>query len=321
MKRKLAGLLILICLMALPAGCGASSASSTSGGTGAAASASAMDGKTTMDAAAGDYGGIELTSTAQTDHTVRTSDADRENEAKRIYTANLSMETTAFDDAAKGLAALVDELDGWMQSSSVDYGGSGYRYGNYTARIPQEKFDQFISRAGKLCHVVSSYSNVEDVSEAYYDTAGRLGTQQTKLKRLQTLLSQAKDMEDMITIESAISDTENQIESLSGDLKHYDSQIDYATVTLSLNEVYQLSNVEQPAAGFSGRIAEALSSGAHAFLNFLQGTLVLLAYAWVWMLLIAAVLTAGLFMIRRKRKTLVKTGQKPLPEKRDDKTE
>lgn len=321
MKRKLAGLLILICLMALPAGCGASSASSTSGGTEDAAAAPAMDGKAMMDAAPEDYGGMELSNAAQTDHAVRASDADRANEAKRIYTAELRMETTAFDDAAKGLTALVDELGGWMQSSSVDYDGSGYRYGNYTARIPQDKFDQFISRAGTLCHVVNSYSNVEDVSEAYYDTAGRLETQQTKLKRLQTLLSQAKDMEDIITIENAISDTEEQIESLSGDLKHYDSQIDFATVTLSLSEVYQLSNVEQPATGFAGRIAEALSSGAHAFLNFLQGTLVLLAYAWVWVLLIAAVLTAGIFMIRRKRKALPKAAQKPLPEKRDDKTE
>lgn len=315
MKRKLAGLLLLICLMMLSAGCGASS------GTGAATSAPAMDEKAAMDAAPEDYGGMELSSTAQTDHADRASDADRANEAKRIYTADLSMETTAFDDSAKGLAALVDELGGWMQSSSVDYGGSGYRYGKYTARIPQEKFDQFISRAGKLCHVVYSYSNVEDVSEAYYDTAGRLETQQTKLKRLQTLLSQAKDMEDLITVESAISDTEDQIESLSGDLKHYDSQIDYATVTLSLSEVYQLSNVEQPAAGFADRIAEALSSGTHAFVNFLQGALVLLAYAWVWALLIAAALTAGILLLRRKRKALPKATQKPLPEKRDDKTE
>lgn len=317
MKRKLAGLLLLICLTALPAGCGASAGT---GGNEAAASASAMDGKTTMDAAAGDYGKMELSNAAQTDNAVRASDADQANEAKRIYTANLSMETTAFDDAAKGLTALVDELGGWMQSSSVDYDGSGYQYGNYTARIPQEKFNQFISRAGKLCHVLSSYSNVEDVSEAYYDTAGRLGTQQTKLKRLQTLLSQAKDMEDIITIESAISDTENQIESLSGELKHYDSQIDYSTVTLTLSEVYQLSNVEQPAVGFSSRIAEAFSSGTHMFVNFVRAVLVSLAYAWVWVLLSAAII-AGIFIFRRKRKALPKAEQKPLPEKRDDKTE
>lgn len=316
MKRKLAGLLLLICLTALPAGCGASAGTE---GNEAAASASALDGKTTMDAAAGDYGKMEMSNAARMDLAAQTDNADRANEAKRIYTADLSMETTAFDDAAGGLASLVDEMGGWMQASSVNYNGSGYQCGNYTARIPQKKFSQFISRAGELCHVVYSSSNVEDVSEAYYDTAGRLETQQTKLKRLQTLLSQAKDMEDMITIESAISDTENQIESLSGELKHYDSQIDYSTVTLALNEVYQLSNVEQPAAGFPNRIAEAFSSGTHMFVNFVRAVLVSLAYVWVWVLLAAAII-AGIFL-RRKRKTLPKAEQKPLPEKRDDKSE
>lgn len=317
MKRKFAGLLLLICLTALTAGCG------TSAGIGrneAAVSAPVMYGKTTMDTMAGDYGKVEMSNTARTDLAAQTDNADRANEAKRIYTADLRMETTKFDDAVGGLASLVDEMGGWMQSSSVNYDGAGYRYGNYTARIPQEKFSQFLSRAGELCHVISNYSNVEDVSEGYYDMAGRLETQQTKLKRLQTLLSQAKDMEDIITIESAISDTEEQIESLSGELKHYDSQIDYSTVTLSLSEVYQLSNVEQPAAGFPNRIAEAFSSGTHMFMNFVRAVLVFLAYAWVWVLLAAAAIIAGIFL-RRKRKTLPKAEQKPLPEKPDDKSE
>ncbi len=78
--------------------------------------------------------------------------------------------------------------------------------------------------------------------------------------------------------------------------------------------------MEQPAGGFADRISEALSSGAREFVNFLQGALVLLAYAWVWVLLIAAALAAGIFTIRRKRKALPKAGQQP-PEERDDKTE
>lgn len=53
-------------------------------------------------------------------------------------------------------------------------------------------------------------------------------------------------MADIITIESAISETEQMIDSLSGTLQHYDAQVDYATVTISLQEVGKLSNVEEP---------------------------------------------------------------------------
>ena len=49
----------------------------------------------------------------------------------------------------------------------------------------------------------------------YYDNEARLTTQRTKLERLQELLSKAEAMEDIITIESAISETELQIEYLT----------------------------------------------------------------------------------------------------------
>lgn len=319
MKKKLAIFLAALCLAILAAGCGSSGA----GASGTVAASNEMTAGNSSPAK-GDFGQMELMSTPQANSAAQIAEGHAKDgqtqEAKRIYTADMRLETTAFDEAAKGLSALVEELGGWMESSSVDYGGSGYRYGNYAVRIPQEKFDTFIARAGALCHVVYSGSNVQDVSEMYYDTAGRLETQKTKLERLQTLLSQAKDMEDIITIESAISDTEGQIESLSGELRHYDSQVDYATVTLSLSEVYQLSNVEQPATGFLSRVAGALSSGAHEFVSLVQGAVVLLAYAWVWVVLVAAGLIAVVFILR-KRKVRPVAEQKPLPEKPDDKQE
>ena len=50
---------------------------------------------------------------------------------------------------------------------------------------------------------------------------------QIKLERLQKLLAQAENMEDIITIESAISETEWNIEDLSGTLRHYDALVDF----------------------------------------------------------------------------------------------
>lgn len=87
---------------------------------------------------------------------------------------------------------------------------------------------------------------MEDISEAYYDTSGRLETQTIKLARLQALLAKADKMEDIITLESAISETEQAIDDLSGTLQHYDARVDYASVSISLREVKQLSDVEEP---------------------------------------------------------------------------
>lgn len=69
---------------------------------------------------------------------------------------------------------------------------------------------------GTLCHVTWQDDSAENISEQYYDTQSRLETAQIKLARLQELLKKAENMEDIITIESAISETEYEIERLSG---------------------------------------------------------------------------------------------------------
>ena len=52
-------------------------------------------------------------------------------------------------------------------------------------------------------------------------------------------------MEDIIALESAISETELEIEFLTGSLRKYDSKINFSTITLSLREVYRLSTDEE----------------------------------------------------------------------------
>lgn len=314
MKRKLAMLLAVLCLTALAAGCGASS---NEAGGGAAPSewrsTGYGDGMMGMDS------DMEYEESARAESRLLPEKPGGDG-SKLIYTAEMNLETTAFDEAEKNLSALVAELGGWMQSSSVHYGGSGYRYGQYSVRIPQEKFHAFLTRTGELAHVVYTSSNVQDISEVYYDTASRLETQKTKLERLQALLAKAENMEDIITLESAISDTEWTIENLSGEIKRYDSQVDDSTVNFSLDEVYQLSNVEQPATGFFSRVGTALASGARGFADFVQELVVMLAYAWVWVALAAVIVVAVLYA-RRKRRARLELERKPQPEKRDDKTE
>lgn len=322
MKRKLAMLLAALCLTVLAAGCGASSGGAASVGekTDSMAAPSAMTEEARGDSgAAMDMNGFAAYEESGKAESQLRAEKDSGDGSKLIYTADLNLETTTFDETVKNLSALVEELGGWTQSSSVSYGGSGYRYGSYAVRVPKEKFSTFLTRAGELAHVTYTSSNVEDVSEMYYDTAGRLETQKTKLARLQDLLAKAENMEDIITIESAISEAESQIESLAGEMKHYDSQVDYSTVQFSLNEVYQLSNVEQPATGFFSRLAGALSSGARGFADFVQNFLLMLAYAWVWVALVVLVLV-GAVLVRRKRKTHPKA-EAPAPETQDDKPE
>lgn len=225
---------------------------------------------------------------------------------KLIRTAHLQMETTEFDPAAAALEELTATLGGYYEKSSVSNYHSNQRWGEYTIRIPAQQYQAFLDQAGDLCHVTRQESSQDDVSEIYYDTAGRLKTQQIKLERLQQLLAKAEKMEDIITIESAISETEWVIEDLSGTLRHYDGKVDYATVYVTLNEVYKLSDVEEVPDSFGTRIKSAFSRGIRNFLNTLEDLAVSLAYSWVWWLLLIVAVLAVATLFRGKGRKLFK---------------
>ena len=162
-----------------------------------------------------------------------------ENE-KIIYSADLELETKSFDTACMSLDQAVSGMGGRYESRTLHQQGS-YRSLCCTVRVPSEKFRLFLDEAGTVGHVTYRSEYTEDVGEAYYDSEARLATQRTKLERLQKLLEEAAGLEDIILLEQALSETELQIEYLTGDLRRYDSLIGYSTVNITLGEVYRLT--------------------------------------------------------------------------------
>lgn len=218
--------------------------------------------------------------------------------AKIIYTASLALETREFDDASKALAALVADMGGYFESKTVNQGY--YRSMDAVVRVPVANFTAFLDRAGETAHAVNRSEYLDDVSEAYYDQESRLTTQRVKLERLQELLGKAEDMADIITIESAISDTELEIEYLTGSLRKYDSQINYSTISLSLSEVYRLSTDEEVPVTFGQRLASAFSTGCQRGVEGLEDFAVGVARNWVGLLIWAVILAAAVLLIRRQ---------------------
>lgn len=237
--------------------------------------------------------------------------------AKMIYTANIEAETMEFETCAADLEKLVDQLGGYLEFASSNSYGDGYRTGSYTARIPAARFNAFLKSIGDIGHVTYQDKSSENISERYYDIESRLTTQRTKLERLQALLARAENMEDIITIESAIAETELQIEQLTGSLRHYDALVDFSTVYIQLREVSRLSDVETAPPSFTSRLGAAFTSGLTGFEDFLQDLAIFLAYSWIWLLILAAILLLAVRAVKRGqvRREAERFGQ-PIPEKR-----
>ena len=301
MKKFLALLLALIMALAL-VGCGAS----------APKTEAFMDMTTSDDAAMDmgfDAGGApmedykeeaEYQSGAFEEYT-STSDNEKLKDVKMVYTANMDLQTLSFDQADADISALVEEMGGYFEQRSISNRSSGYRYAEYTVRVPAEKFNDFCSQMGNLCHLVYKNESADNITESYYDTQSRLVTAQTKLERLQELLRRAESMEDIITIESAISETEWTIENLTGTLRTYDSLVGYSTVYMSLSEVYELSGQGQAPVTFGDRLGESFLDGLKAIGRTAQNFAVWLAYSWFWLLIVVVIVIVVIRTIRRRK--------------------
>ena len=221
-------------------------------------------------------------------------------QVKLIYTADLEIEVLDFDAAVDGLNQLVEELGGYCESSNFyNYGRS--RSADYTVRVPSEHYRAFVDACSdwENCHLRSRSEDVENVGEAYFDTETRLATLRTKMERLQALLAQATEMEDIITIESAISETEYQIEQYTSDLNRYDSLIGYATIHLYLDEVLDLTEEEE--IDLADRLGQNLRWGAERFLETLEDLLLWAAYNIIGIVIFLLLLAAVILAVRRAR--------------------
>lgn len=319
MKRTLSIVLCILLCLGIFCGCGASSSVMTE------ASDNAMVEAPSAPASSTDYGyaaDMPAMEKAETEITASTAGAESGSgipaNTKLIYTAWIELETTGFDAAIAGLESLVANMGGYFENSSINNYGS-YRHGSYTVRIPAANFDSFCTAVGELCQLNSIERSARDVSEAYYDTESRLVTQQTKLERLQNLLAKADNMEDIISLETAISETELEIEQLTGTLRKYDSLVGYSTVDINIDEVYQLTEVEEPVIGFGAKLAEAFKRGSSNFVDSLQRTMLRFARNWVgWIIWIIIIAVVVFFVVRHLRKRRTRYAPPPTAQHRTE---
>ena len=222
-------------------------------------------------------------------------------DAKMIYRASIDVQTQDYATSETAITELVKSCGGYFESKSLSNRSSGYRYGEFTVRVPAAEYEHFCEQVGSLCHVTYMSSSAENITEEYYDTDSRLKTAQIKLERLQELLSKADNMADIITIESAISDTEYEIESLSGTLRHYDALVDYATVSLTLSETYKLDENEGAPLTFGARIARAFTNGLRDTGVFLEDLAIGIANNLVFLAVLAALAVIVVRAVRKKK--------------------
>ena len=171
-----------------------------------------------------------------------TSTANR----KLIKTVNMTVETKEFDSLVSILESSITGIGGYIESMDGSYGSQYYsyrteKYATIVARVPVARLDEFLSIVGSNGNVTYRSEYVTDVTLSYVDLESHKKMLLEEQNRLMELLAQAEEIEDIITIEGRLTDVRYQLESMESQLRTFDNQIEYSTVTINVDEVVDYS--------------------------------------------------------------------------------
>lgn len=217
---------------------------------------------------------------------------------KLIRTVSLTMETEHLDTLRADLDSSITSCGGYIESSSLDTPQDSYRHRSYsvTARIPSEQLDSFLENTGSLGTITNKNISTEDITLQYVDQKAYLDSLQTEYDRVTKLLEEATDLDQILALESKLSDLRYQINSYQSQLRTYDNLVDYSTVYFYINEVAY----EQTASNTIGsRITNGFRSSLYEVRDFFVDLFVFLLANLPVLLVLAAVICAAILLIRK----------------------
>jgi len=163
---------------------------------------------------------------------------------KLIRNAQVELEIISFDDAVQKITALANEDRGYIATTRSEKQANGKLKGQIVVKVLPENLDRFLQKLRGLGELKNQTLGTEDVTKAYFDTDSRLKTARVMEQRLIDMLKKkSDDINDLLQVEKELGRVREQIEQMQGELKFWDSQVQFATVTISLAE----RDMEEPA--------------------------------------------------------------------------
>lgn len=245
------------------------------------------------------------------DSAENTSDTVLPENRKLIRTLYLDAETEDIDILLPKIDDKILELGGYVEAREVTNHGlysNVSRHASLTIRIPADKLDAFVGHVSETSNITSNRETTEDITLQYVETESRIEALEVEQDRLLELLAQAGSLEDLLLIESRLTEVRQELEFVKSQLRLYDNQVDYGTIYLEVFEVEQYSQPKPKSVG------ERISSG---FVNSLKGVgngivnlFVFLIVALPYLVVLSLPLVITLLAIKLQKRRRTKKAEK-----------
>ncbi|MEW6660851.1 MAG: DUF4349 domain-containing protein [Bacillota bacterium] len=101
-------------------------------------------------------------------------------------------------------------------------------------RVPSDKYALVLGEIEELGTVKYRRTYTNDVTKEYLDLEARITNLTRQEERLREILSQAKNVEEVLRVEKELERVRGEIEAATGRLKYLKDRVSYSTINLSL---------------------------------------------------------------------------------------
>jgi hypothetical protein len=140
--------------------------------------------------------------------------------AATVVTASLTVAVPNRDDAAAAIVALAQSKGGWFTETTADH---------VALRVPPAVVDEVLQAAGEGGVVMGRSFAARDVGADLADKRARLAAREVMLDRYFDVLTTAGP-DAVVAVEREITRLVGEIESLEGQLRYLEHQVDHAVV-------------------------------------------------------------------------------------------
>ncbi len=227
---------------------------------------------------------------------------------KLIRNASMDLETKEYDSFIESLQKLLATSGAYVQNGETTGSADrGTRWAYYTIRVPESRYDAFLSTVSDMANVLRRNEDVQDVTMDYTDMEARVRALETERDTLLAIMEKCTELDDVITVQNRITDVQYELDSITSRLNRYDDLIAYCTVRLSISEV-EKETIPPAEKTLGQRIADALAYSCEDIVddaqNFTVWFVSSLPYFGIWLVAAAVLLTLALVIGKRSRKKL-----------------
>lgn len=217
---------------------------------------------------------------------------------KIIKNASINFEIKDFKKYNSTFRDKVKQVGGYI--AQEQQAESEYKIENtLTIKVPVDQFDNAVQLLVTDIEKLNEKKiTSDDVTTEFVDTRSRLESKKQVRLRYLDLLKQAKNMEEILSVQSEINDIQEEIESASGRIEYLSHSSSFSTINLTFYQILNPAVADPPKPSFSTKFSIAFKDGW----NWIQEVFIIIVSLWPLLLVVIGLY----FLYSKSRKLKVK---------------